>query len=199
MSFDQRAKTWDASMRRQALATAVANAIKEKIALNNSMRLLDMGAGTGLLTRRILPHVQSITAVDTSKGMLEELKKIEGAIETYQSDILSYTPSEPFDGIISSMTLHHIEDTNGLFKHLLKLLKPNGFIAIADLAPEDGTFHTHGNEGVFHFGFEESTLKRLAETNGFINSDYQIIHTIEKENNRSYDIFLFTAIKPSST
>jgi len=75
MSFDERAKTWDSSERRQALAEAVANAIKSSVTLNSSMHLLDIGAGTGLLTRRILPYVNKITALDTSAGMLEELEK----------------------------------------------------------------------------------------------------------------------------
>jgi len=195
MSFDERAKTWDSSDKRQALAEAVANAIKSSIALNSSMHLLDIGAGTGLLTRRILPIVDKITAVDTSAGMLDELKrKVEGNIEICQTDIIKYEPYEKFDGIISSMTLHHIEDTEGLFKHLHKLLKPGGFIAIADLAPEDGTFHSDGNEGVFHFGFSQESLKNYAENAGFKNLSYKIVHKVEKPN-KIYEIFLFTSIK----
>ncbi|SFP35215.1 class I SAM-dependent methyltransferase [Hydrogenimonas thermophila] len=195
MSFDERAKTWDSSDRRQALAEAVANAIKSSVTLNSSMHLLDIGAGTGLLTRRVLPYVDKITALDTSAGMLEELeKKVEGNVEICQTDIIKYEPSEKFDGIISSMTLHHIEDTEGLFKHLYKLLKPGGFIALADLAPEDGTFHSNGNEGVFHFGFDEESLKNYANIAGFKNFSYKIVHKVEKPN-KIYEIFLFSSIK----
>ncbi|WOE71107.1 class I SAM-dependent methyltransferase [Hydrogenimonas thermophila] len=195
MSFDERAKTWDSSDRRQALAEAVANAIKSSVTLNSSMHLLDIGAGTGLLTRRILPYVDKITALDTSAGMLEELgKKVEGNVEIFQTDIIKYEPSEKFDGIISSMTLHHIEDTEGLFKHLYKLLKPGGFIALADLAPEDGTFHSNGNEGVLHFGFDEESLKNYANIADFKNFSYKIVHKVEKSN-KIYEIFLFSSIK----
>jgi len=54
MGFDERAKTWDASDRRQALASDVAGEILRKIDLRPDMRILDMGAGTGLLTERLL-------------------------------------------------------------------------------------------------------------------------------------------------
>ena len=195
MGFDERAKSWDSSERRQALAEAVANAIKSTIELNSSMHLLDIGAGTGLLTRRVLPSVDKITAIDTSSGMLSELEKsVKGNVEICQTDIMEYKPSKEFDGIISSMTMHHIEDIETLFKHLYKLLKPGGFIALADLAPEDGTFHTNGNDGVFHFGFAEDLLNKYAKSAGFKGISYKIVHKVEKPKN-SYDIFLITAQK----
>lgn len=59
--------------------------------------------------------------------------------------------TERFDGIISAMALHHIKDTQHLLRTFTSHLHPGGFIALADLDREDGSFHTHGNEGVFHF------------------------------------------------
>ena len=201
MSFDERAKTWDASERRQALAQAVSDAIRERFPLNRKMHLLDIGAGTGLLTRRLLPYVEKICAVDTSEGMLAQLEKnlkaSTGSLELHHTDILSFENNSPFDGIVSSMTLHHIEDTAALFDRLFALLKPGGFIAIADLAPEDGSFHDHGNAGVHHFGFEEEALKAIAIQSGFRDVDYRLVHRVEKSEDRHYDIFLLTAVKPA--
>ncbi|WP_300361772.1 class I SAM-dependent methyltransferase [Hydrogenimonas sp.] len=200
MSFDVRAGTWDASDRRQALAEAVAQAIRERFDLESSMHLLDIGAGTGLLTRRLLPFVGKMSAVDTSAGMLERLREnladSDDRVTIYHTDIVGFDNPEPFDGIVSSMTIHHIEDTKMLFEKLHAMLKPGGFIALADLAPEDGTFHDHGNEGVFHFGFEEASLKKIAEDAGFESLAYRIVHTVDKGAKGTYDIFLLTATKP---
>ncbi|WP_456381000.1 class I SAM-dependent DNA methyltransferase [Hydrogenimonas sp.] len=200
MNFDHRAKTWDASDRRQALAQAVTNAIEESFPLDPSMHLLDIGAGTGLVMRRLLPKVGKISAVDTSIGMLEELKKsLEGTHHSYtlhHGNIMHFESRERFDGIVSSMTLHHIRDISGLFEHLFTLLKPGGFLAFADLAPEDGTFHDHGNDGVHHFGFEEEPLKRIVEHTGFEKVRYRIIHSIDKKEKGLYDVFLLTATTP---
>ena len=195
MSFDERAGVWDSSGRRQELADAVAKAISERIELKGSFNLLDVGAGTGLLTRRLLPYVSAVTGVDSSKGMLEKFSELGERVTGVQSDILSFVSDRKFDGIISSMTLHHIEDTEALFRKLHSLLKPGGFIALADLAPEDGSFHKDGNEGVYHFGFDEKSLKSPADAAGFHNLGYRVVHNIEKDNGRIYEIFLFTAFK----
>ncbi|WP_456322200.1 class I SAM-dependent DNA methyltransferase [Hydrogenimonas sp.] len=193
MGFDERADTWDKLDRRQALADAIAHAIVKKIPLEGSMHLLDVGAGTGLLSRRLKPYVKRITAVDNSAGMLRNLAKNTPEIETVQADILKYRAPETFDGIISSMTLHHIEETETVMKHLRSMLKKGGFIALADLAPERGDFHDNGNEGVYHFGFNEKTIGEAAREAGFANISYDIVYTIEKEGKDRYDIFLLTA------
>jgi cyclopropane fatty-acyl-phospholipid synthase-like methyltransferase len=199
MSFDKRADTWDASDRRQALAEAVAQAIRERFSLTPKMHLMDFGAGTGLLARRLLPNVSTITAVDTSERMLEKLREAvpgPGKIETVLGDVTAYECPGCFDGIVSTMTMHHIRDTAALLRHLRSMLKPGGFLAVADLMPEDGTFHDHGNEGVHHFGFEEEALCKMAYEAGFSNVAYHHIHTVKKGNRREYGIFLLSATRP---
>ena len=199
MSFDERADTWDASDRRQALAEAVARAIRGQFSPTSGMHLMDFGAGTGLLTRRLLPDVSRITAVDTSPGMLRKLEEAAPSpekIETVLGDVTAYGCPGCFDGIVSSMTMHHIEDTAALLRHLYTMLKPGGFLAIADLMPEDGTFHDHGNEGVHHFGFDEKELVDRAKEAGFEGVRYERIHTVDKGDDRRYGIFLLGAIRP---
>ncbi len=195
MGFDERAQNWDRSSRRRALADAVAEAILRHVALTPSMHLLDAGAGTGLLTRRLLPYVGAVTGVDTSAAMLEKFAAIGGDTEAVCRDILTFRSAEPFDGIVSSMTIHHIEKIPLLFERLYALLKPGAFVAIADLMPEDGTFHDRGNDGVYHFGFDETTLARASRNAGFDDPFYTRVHTVKKESGREYGIFLFTARK----
>ncbi len=194
MSFDQRAQDWDSSSRRRELARALAEAITKRIEMHPSMRVLDIGAGTGLLSRQIRPYVASIVAVDSSKAMLEKLLEYSEEIETVHSDILDYRPKEQFDGIISSMTLHHIKDIEHLMRHLHSMLKRGAFIALGDLAPEKGDFHDHGNEGVYHFGFDEATITQAALKAGFRDCVYELVYKIDKGDGRVYDVFLFSAI-----
>jgi len=76
--FDKEAATWDENPGRVKMANNVANTILDAISLKNTMKVLDFGCGTGLLTLRLQPFVASITAVDSSAGMLEVLnRKIE--------------------------------------------------------------------------------------------------------------------------
>ena len=196
MSFDKRAATWDASNRRQALAQAVANAIKEAVPLNAKMRMLDFGAGTGLLTRRLAPFVGEVTAVDTSAGMLEKLAEALPDARIHHGDIMEVGEHGAYDLIVSSMTMHHIPDIDALFEKLHALLAPGGHIALADLAEEDGSFHDHGNDGVHHFGFNGEDLEKRAKKAGFADVACRVVHTVIKEKG-DYPILLLTAKRKS--
>ena len=198
--FDKEAEGWDHSERRQRMATDIANTIIASDILQPSMQLLDFGAGTGLLTQHIAPYVHKITALDLSEKMLEQLSQNaiawHGAeIVTVHSDILNYQTETLYDGIISSMSMHHVQDIEALFKHFSYLLKEQGFVAIADLESEDGTFHSNGNEGVYHFGFDEKKLTDIVLTNGFKQVSFQQVHKVHKEQSKIYPVFLMLAIK----
>ena len=192
--FAHKAKNYEQESRRIKTAKAIADKIKENINLNKTMHLIDFGSGTGLLLEEILPLVGKITAIDISPSMTQVLKnKNLKNVEILNIDLTKRDLNIKVDGIISSMTMHHIKDLGALFGKLHALLKPGGFIAIADLAPEDGTFHDHGNEGVHHFGFSKEALESIAKNAGFGQLDYTLCHTVKKEGGRVYDIFLLTA------
>lgn len=98
------------------------------------------------------------------------------------------------DGIISSVIIHHIEDVPKLFQVFFSLLKSGGFIAIADLESEDGTFHKE-DMGVFHLGFDKDELLSYVKEAGFIHLEIQTI-SIARKAQREYPIFLLTGKKP---
>ena len=95
---------------------------------------------------------------------------------------------ERYDLIVSSMTLHHIRDPKGLFEKLFKSLKRGGYIAIADLKKEDGTFHID-NGGVYHFGFHREELKSFLREAGFEVVEISVVNVIRK-NGKEYPVLL---------
>jgi cyclopropane fatty-acyl-phospholipid synthase-like methyltransferase len=197
--FDNAAKEWDKNERRRQTAERIFEAINSQVALGANMDIMDFGAGTGLLSFKIAPHVNSVTAVDLSEKMLEQLKAKNSTslhIDTIAQDIMQSPLEKRFDGIVSSMAMHHIEETEKFFDTLYAHLEKGGFIAIADLYKEDGSFHTAGNEGVYHFGFDTKTLRRILEKTGFENIAFHNVHSIEKPH-RSFDLFLLSAYKPA--
>ncbi|MFA6137489.1 MAG: class I SAM-dependent methyltransferase [Sulfurimonas sp.] len=194
--FHKKAESWDEEQIRVMGAKKIADAIAAKIELNSTMEIMDFGVGTGLLGFEIAKITKKVYGVDTSKSMIEKLKEKNSSelhIETFCQDIIKEPLKNTFDGIISSMTLHHIENLKDFFETIHKNLNEDGFIAIADLELEDGTFHSD-NMGVFHFGFDKNALCKIVLACGFKNVEFVNIDTINKPA-KDFGIFLLTARK----
>ena len=193
--FAHKSKSWDLNSNRVQNAKSIAELIVDNVALSSTMKLMDFGAGTGLLSYFVAPHVNTIVAVDNSPSMLEKFKEksIEFACKTevLELDLSQQSINRTFDGIISSMTIHHLKDTKALFQKLYNMLNKDGFIAIADLDSENGTFHSD-NTGVFHFGFERKELKAIAKEVGFKEIRFQLASTIKKPHHE-FTLFLMLA------
>ena len=70
--FDARAATWDDDPSKVERARAIADAIVAQcFALATSMRALEYGCGTGLLSFMLRPRLGDITLADVSEGMLD--------------------------------------------------------------------------------------------------------------------------------
>lgn len=195
--FAHKSKSWDMNSKRVQNAKGIADLIVKNIKLNDTMELMDFGAGTGLLSYFIAPHVSKISAVDNSPSMLLEFKnkcdEFSCETEIIEKDLSTDFLDRKFDGIISSMTIHHLEDTTALFSKLYTMLNEGGFIAIADLDSEDGSFHSD-NTGVFHHGFDRETLERQAKEVGFKEISFELASTINKPH-REFTVFLLTGLK----
>ncbi len=183
--FDEAAGQWDNNPARVDLARAVGAAIVRAVPLQPDWRVLDYGAGTGLLTLNLQPRVASMVALDSSAGMLEKLdEKLRAAgirnVETRLWDLEVHpSPEARFDLAVSSMTLHHVRDVPLVLGRLAALLKPGGWLAVADLDTEDGTFHGQ-SEDVFHHGFERRQIAEWLSGAGFGWVSVQDAHSLVK-------------------
>jgi len=195
--FAHKAKEYEKETRRVDNVNNIANGILEELTYTKDMHIMDFGSGTGLLTSKIAPYVKKITAIDMSQSMNDVLKaKIPDypcELEVIQLDLSKEIPEQRFDSIISSMTIHHVEDIKKLFETFYTLLNTNGTIALADLEEEDGTFHTT-DTGVYHFGFNKDWFLNIAKEAGFKNLKIQTI-SIAKKPYGDFPIFLLTGNK----
>ena len=201
--FNKDASTWDEKPERIEMRNAIGAAISSGIPLNKKMKALDFGCGTGLLTLHIAPMVASITGIDTSQGMLNELNaKIAtqniGNATTHLIVNDDFTMTDKYDLIVSSMTIHHIENIEPLIKKLHDMLLPGGYLSIADLDTEEGIFHKN-NADVFHFGFDRPEMKTVFTKAGFDNVNIKTVFEVERNDSKGdtkkVSIFLITGIK----
>ncbi len=202
--FDAQAKTWDEQPVRVALGRAVARAVAADVPLHPGMRALDFGCGTGLLTLPVAARVREVTAADTSEGMLAVLaEKIRALNVANVSPFVlpgSGAPpwAEAFDLIVCGMVFHHIGDEAGQLEKFFGWLRPGGWIAVADLETEDGTFHPADSAGdVKHLGFDPAGMAALAAGAGFSACRARTVHAVRRPDRpgREYPIFLLTAQK----
>lgn len=195
--FKEKAQEYDKGASRTKNVDHIAEAILKEISFTKEMSLMDFGSGTGLLLSHIAPHVGKITAIDISSSMNDVLRSKKNTmkceLEIMEIDLTKESLDRKFDGIISSMAVHHIKDITSLFKTFYALLSENGSIAIADLDKEDGSFHTT-NTGVFHHGFDRDEFVSIAKNVGFKDLKIQDASTTVKDTG-TYSVFLLTGKK----
>ncbi|MFO7765039.1 MAG: class I SAM-dependent methyltransferase [Pelovirga sp.] len=197
MNFDAKASRWDTDPKKIARAEAVAKGICAMVPLHAAMRTLEYGCGTGLLGFALQPHVGKLIFADSSPGMLDVVEqKIAAADNANLSSRLldldkDPAPPECFDLICSLMTLHHVGDYQGLLTKFYQLLHPGGYLCVADLDTEDGSFHNSDFAG--HQGFDRDVLHHQLQQIGFDHIRFKTVFEVvrgEAEAARRYPVFL---------
>jgi len=200
--FDREASQWDQQERRVKMAADIAQAMSRALRLGPDRDLLDFGAGTGLVTLKLRPHVRKVFAFDTSAGMLRALgDKLAqdriGNVELVQGTPGESSPRLPtVDVIVSSMALHHVRDIAAMARAFRSALRSGGQLAVADLDPEGGQFHTE-HDDVMHDGFDHDQLRETFAAAGFADIVFGEATAVEKPvadgSSRRFTVFLMTA------
>lgn len=104
------------------------------------VRVLDLGAGTGLLTAVLagaLPGAE-LTLLDEAPGMLAQAKDrladIEGRLTLIEGDLFADFPDGPFDVIASGLAIHHLDpaDQARVYATAREHLAPGGVFVNAE-------------------------------------------------------------------
>jgi predicted TPR repeat methyltransferase len=192
--FDEKAATWETPAKTER-AQVVAVAVGRAVALSGSTRVLEYGAGTGLVSQELARSVGPITLADPSTGMREVMhsKVATGALPAttriWDLDLSTgCVPDDRFDLIVTVMTLHHIVDLTSVLNGFARLLDGGGHLCVVDLVKEDGSFHCD-SEFRGHNGFDTHDLSARLESAGFTDVRVEQIHEVVK-NSATYPLFL---------
>ena len=103
--------------------------------------ILDIGAGTGLMSAYILQKFPQahLTLVDIAENMLDMARQRFAGRNHTQYVISDYSSGDlggPYDIACSALSIHHLdtEDKRRLFRRIFSVLKPNGIFVNADQA-----------------------------------------------------------------
>ncbi|MGE5395835.1 MAG: class I SAM-dependent DNA methyltransferase [Candidatus Saccharibacteria bacterium] len=202
-TFDERAKTWDQNPVNRERSEAIAQKIQQKIDLNPGMVAMEYGAGTGTLSFMLKDKVKEITLMDSSVEMVKVMEqKMQSSGEGHLKPLFfnletnDYT-DQTFDLIVTQMVMHHVGDINGIIRKFYSLLNDGGYLVIADLYTEDGSFHGEGFEG--HLGFDPERLGDQLKQQGFKDIAHEPCFIMKKQTDKyglkEFSIFILTAIK----
>ena len=200
--FDTRASTWDDNPVKIACARAVAHAMSAQLPPSALTNALEYGCGTGLLSFALRPALGRVTLADSSRGMLAVLgEKIAAQrIDNMQPLRLDLAvdplPAQRFSTVYAQLTLHHVADVERLLHDFFALLETPGYVCIADLDSEDGSFHGEGFAG--HCGFDRHELQRQTERAGFGAVRFTTAYCIEKPDSSGqtqFPVFLMVGEK----
>jgi tRNA (cmo5U34)-methyltransferase len=111
---------------------------------SDQLRILDLGAGTGLFSWRVLQQYQhaKFTLVDVADKMLglarERFKRHSDQVSFIKADYTQFSTITSYDLVISSLSIHHLKDgeKQDLFDRIYSQLKSGGvFVNVDQIKP----------------------------------------------------------------
>ena len=200
--FDIKANDWDKNNVHLERAREIANQLLEIIPFKPGMKVMEFGAGTALLSFMLEDLFTSVTLIDNSVEMIricnEKITQTKSNhIQAIKIDLETEPFEDKFDIIYTQMAFHHVSDIGKIVQILHHLLIDGGMLAIADLYPEDGSFHGEGFTG--HLGFDPVWLSTLLNQSGFENITFKECFVQKKIDSdgkqKEYPVFLITATR----
>lgn len=176
--FNDRAATYEAERRRvlpgyDAFYGAAVAALS--LSEREIRRVLDLGAGTGLLAAhvaRAYPGVE-LTLLDGAAEMLDRARETFGDGATYVlADLADPLPTPgPWDAVVSGLAIHHLDDAakRELFARVHAALAPGGMFVNAEqvagpTALFDDAYHRWHEHQAREFGTSDAGWQHAVES-----------------------------------
>lgn len=90
-------------------------------------RILDLGCGTGILTKKLADMGCSVIGTDASPEMVAAAREL--GVEAFLADAQTLKMDEKFDAIMSNAAIHWMPDHYAVVRRVWNLLKPGGRFA----------------------------------------------------------------------
>ena len=137
-AFSEAAANYDtfAQVQKMAAQNVARRALESTI---RTGKVLDLGAGTGVLTNALAEQGASMIALDIAEGMLHVARSraADSPPVNYLAADAEYLPlcDASIDGVVSSLAIQWCTNLPLLFAEIYRVLKPGGRAVIATLGP----------------------------------------------------------------
>lgn len=176
-TFQLEAEEWDKLARRyQTRYDEMLEELTSRVRPPDRARILDLGCGSGVLGELLLNRFPAaeVTLLDFSSNMIEvaqrRLERFAGRTSFF-CQRFEDIPGGPYDAIVSSLALHHLEtdhDKVAQYRHILDSLKPGGCFwqgeYVLSSHPEDSAANERAwGEWLLEQGFSDDEVAELHE------------------------------------
>jgi SAM-dependent methyltransferase len=100
-------------------------------------RVLEVGAGDGTVAGALADRGYAVTALDLPGGPAAH-----GNVERVEADFLHYEPTRPYDAILFTRSLHHMQPIEGALDRAREALAPEGLLIAEEFAFDRVNVHT---------------------------------------------------------
>lgn len=103
-----------------------------------SDKVLDVGCGTGIVSRAVQKLTNGVTGIDSSQAMIDKACTYKGDITYCRCDVRDLTrfPDGHFDKVTARMVFHHIlHGREQALSEIYRVLKPNGKLVLGEIVP----------------------------------------------------------------
>jgi ubiquinone/menaquinone biosynthesis C-methylase UbiE len=152
-------------------------ALRRELAGSPLGDVLEIGCGTGLNTRHLAEHAQSVMALDFSAGMLAEARANVPAsnVRFVENDLRARWQADDssFDLVVCTLVLEHVEDLRHVFAEAARVLRPGGRFLLYELHPFR---QMRGGRARFHDPRANEVVRIHAYTHGvsdFVNASVE--------------------------
>jgi ArsR family transcriptional regulator len=167
--------------------------------LTPRVRIADLGAGDGTLSRLLARQAESVHCVDNSPRMVqvgralakkEHLRNLTYVLGNIEKVPL---PDRSIDLALLSQALHHAENPRQALAEAFRILKPGGRLLILDLRAHrfEKARELYADRWL---GFKENDLHDWIEEAGFSQSEVRVVAKETKE--PCFETILATGMKP---
>ena len=156
----------------------------------NNPNILDIGAGTGLLSSFILEKFPdaNVTLIDISEKMLDVAKerfKANPKVTYIIDDYTKYKFDKKYDVVISSLSIHHLtgDEKKQLYHNIYSSLNENGVFINADQVLGESPFIEALYKRDWRYKVENSGLSREEILSAYERAKLDKMSTLEDQIN----------------
>jgi len=188
--FEAHASEWEELREQIPAIDKCMPMIKESIA--DKAALLDLGCGTGVLLKELLPRSGKTIGIDSSAAMVREAKRglqsKSSSVEFHVCEIEDLPlGDQSIDCAVSHMVFHHLADPADALIEIARVLKSGAKLLLSELAPHENPDLQRELANLWA-GFDPEEFQRWVKQAGFENIDFKYF-------GEHREVFLLTATK----